>query len=131
MSHRSENAYWHWIKGFILFHDKKHPREMGAAEVQAYLTHLAVQRNVAAATQRLALNAVVFLYREVLGLELGLIGEIEKPQRSVKLPTVLTKEEVRRVLALVAPEYQLVCRLLYGTGLRLLEGLRLRVHPVR
>jgi integron integrase len=100
---------------------------MGAAAVQAYLTHLAVKQNVAAATQRQALNAIVFLYREVLGLELGLIGEIEKPQRPVKLPTVLTKEEVRRVLALVAPEYQLVCRLLYGTGMRLLEGLRLRV----
>lgn len=95
MSHRTEQACWHWMKGFILFQGKRHPREMGAAEVQAYLSHLAVARDVAVATQRQALNAIVFLYRDVLNLELGLIGEIEKPQRPVKLPTVLTKEEVR------------------------------------
>src|SRR5688572_2090618 len=77
-SHRTESAYWHWIKGFILFHGKRHPRELGAAEVQAYLSHLAVAKQVAEATQRQALNAIVFLYREVLNLELGLIGEIEK-----------------------------------------------------
>jgi integrase len=130
-SHRTEEAYWHWIKGFILFHGKRHPREMHAAEVRAYLSHLASEKNVAAATQNQALNAIVFLYREVLGLRLGLIGEIERPQRKPKLPSVLTKEEVRRVLTAVPPEYQLICRLLYGTGMRLLEGLRLRVHPVR
>ena len=87
-------------------------------------------RDVAVATQRQALNAIVFLYRDGLGMESGLIGEIEKPQRQAKLPTVLTKEEVRRVLALVSPEYQLPCRLLYGTGMRLLECLRLRVKDV-
>jgi len=129
-SHRTESAYWHWIKGLILFHGKKHPREMGAVEVQAYLSHLASEKNVAKATQNQALNAIVFLYREVLGLELGRIGEIERPTRSAKLPTVLTKEEVRRVLAVVSPEHQLACRLLYGTGLRLLECLRLRVKDV-
>jgi integron integrase len=129
-SHRTESAYWHWIKGFILFHQKRHPREMGAAEVQAYLSHLAVSKDVAVATQRQALNAIVFLYRDVLGLELGLIGEIEKPQRAPKLPTVMTKEEVRRVLALITADYQLPCRLLYGTGLRLLECLRLRIKDV-
>jgi integron integrase len=91
---------------------------------------LAVSKDVAAATQRLALNAIVFLYSDVLGMELGLIGEIERPQRAPKLPTVLTKDEVRRVLALVAPEHQLACRLLYGTGLRLLECLRLRIKDV-
>ena len=130
MSHRTEKVYWHWIKGFILFHGKRHPREMQAAEVRTYLSHLAVNKDIAAATQRLALNAIVFLYSEVLGVELGLIGEIERPQRPPKLPTVLTKEEVLRVLALIAPEYQLACRLLYGTGMRLLEGLRLRVKDV-
>ena len=130
LSHRTENAYWHWMKGFILFHGKRHPREMGAGEVQAYLSHLAVKQNVAVATQRQALNAIVFLYRDVLGLKLGLIGQIEKPRRSAKLPTVLTKEEVRRVLALVSPEHQLACRLLYGTGMRLLECLRLRIKDV-
>lgn len=150
LSHRTEKAYWHWIKGFIQFHRGKnglpagpppsplprgesgwrHPRDLGAPEVQAYLSHLAVQRDVAVATQRQALNAVVFLYRDVLGLELGAIGAIEKPQRAAKLPSVLTKEEVRRVLALVSPEYRLPCQLLYGTGLRLLECLRLRIKDV-
>jgi integron integrase len=129
-SHRTEEAYWHWIKGFILFHGKRHPREMHAAEVRVYLSHLASERDVAAATQAQALNAIVFLYREVLGLKLGLIGEIERPRRKPKLPSVLTKDEVQRVLAAVAPEYQLICRLLYGTGMRLLEGLRLRVQDV-
>ena len=129
-SHRTENAYWHWIKGFILFHGKKHPKDMGAGEVQAYLSHLASERNVAKATQNQALNAIVFLYREVLDVDLGSIGRIERPTRRPKLPTVLTKEEVRRVLAAVSAEYQLACRLLYGTGLRLLECLRLRVKDV-
>ncbi len=129
-SHRTESAYWHWIKGFILFHGKKHPRDMGAVEVQAYLSHLASERNVAKATQNQALNAIVFLYREVLNVELGSIGKIERPTRSPKLPTVLTKAEVRRVLAAVSPDHQLACRLLYGTGMRLLECLRLRVKDV-
>jgi len=108
----------------------RHPRELGAAEVRAYLSHLASARDVAVATQNQALNAIVFLYREVLGLELGAIGEIERPTRARKLPVVLTKEEVRRVLAVVTPEYQLVCQLLYGTGMRLLECLRLRIKDV-
>jgi site-specific recombinase XerD len=98
-SHRTENAYWHWIKGFILFHQKRHPREMHAPEVQTYLSHLARDKDVAVATQRQALNAIVFLYRDVLNLELGAIGEIERPQRKAKMPLVLSKEEVRRVLA--------------------------------
>jgi integrase len=129
-SHRTEEAYWHWIKGFILFHGKRHPREMHAAEVRAYLTHLASERDVAAATQSQALNAIVFLYREVLGLPLGQIGEIERPRRKPKLPSVLTKAELQRVLAAVEPGYELICRLLYGTGMRLLEGLRVRVQDV-
>lgn len=156
MSHRSENAYWHWIKGFIQFHKSgvsslkfevsngggaqgltrptgegwRHPRDLGAAEVRAYLSHLASEKNVAKATQLQALNAIVFLYREVLDVELGEIGAIERPTRGAKLPTVLTKDEVRQVLAAVAAEYQLPCRLLYGTGMRLLECLRLRVKDV-
>ncbi len=108
----------------------RHPKEMGAVEVRGFLTHLAATENVAAATQNQALNALIFLYREVLGVELGAIGEIERPTRRRKLPAVLTKEEVQRVLANVRPEFQLVCQLLYGTGLRLLEGLRLRVKDV-
>ncbi|HEV2692631.1 MAG TPA: integron integrase [Verrucomicrobiae bacterium] len=129
-SPRTEEAYWHWIKGFILFHQKRHPREMQAVEVRAYLSHLAVEKKVAAATQNQALNAIVFLYREVLNLEPGAIGKIERPTRSRKIPAVLTKEEVRGVLAMVAADHQLICRLLYGTGMRLLECLRLRVKDV-
>ena len=128
---RTETMYWHWIRRFILFHGKKHPRELQASEVQSFLTHLAAHENVAAATQNQALNALVFLYKEVLGLPLGMIGEIERPTRRPKLPTVLSKEETARLLAAVAPEYQLMVQLLYGTGMRLLECLRLRVHPVR
>jgi len=128
---RTEQAYWLWIRGFILFHQKRHPREMGAPEVQSYLNHLATQRNVAVATQNQALNALVFLYKEVLGVPVGEIGEIERPTRKPKLPTVLSKEETARLLAAVAPEYQLMAQLLYGTGMRLLECLRLRVNPVR
>lgn len=103
---------------------------MGAAEAQSYLNHLATERNVAASTQNQALNALVFLYREVLGKELGKIGDIERPTRKPKLPTVLSKEETARLLAAIAPEYQLMVQLLYGTGMRLLECLRLRVKDV-
>jgi site-specific recombinase XerD len=127
---RTEQAYWIWIRGFILFHRKRHPKEMGAAEAQSYLNHLATQRNVATSTQNQALNALVFLYREVLGRELGAIGEIERPTRKPKLPTVLSKEETARLLAAIAPEYQLMVQLLYGTGMRLLECLRLRVKDI-
>lgn len=127
---RTEAMYWHWIRRFILFHGKKHPRDLHAPEVRTFLTHLAAHENVAAATQNQALNALVFLYREVLGKELGAIGEIERPTRRPKLPTVLSKEETSRLLAAIAPEYQLMVQLLYGTGMRLLECLRLRVKDV-
>jgi integrase len=121
---RTEAMYWHWIRRFILFHGKKHPREMAATEVQSFLTHLATHENVAAATQNQALNALVFLYRELVNVPLGEIGEIERPTRRAKLPTVLSKDEVARLLQAVSPQYQLFFRLLYGTGMRLLEGLR-------
>jgi integron integrase len=103
---------------------------MGAPEVQAYLNHLAADRNVAAATQSQALNALVFLYRELLGMPLGNIGEIERPKRMPRLPTVLSKSEVAGLLQAVPSNYQLFFRLLYGTGMRLLEGLRLRVKDI-
>ena len=119
---RTEQTYWLWIKGFILFHNKRHPREMGGTEIQAYLTHLAVERNVAAATQNQALNSIVFLYREVLGKEPGVIGEFERPTRKPRLPTVLSKEETARLLAAIARDYQLIVQLLYGTGMRLVES---------
>jgi len=108
----------------------RRPEAMGAAEVREFLTHLAVERKVAVSTQNQALNALVFLYREVLGREFGSLGEFERPQRREQLPVVLSKPEVQRVLGCVEPRYRLVLELLYGTGMRLLEGLRLRVKDV-
>jgi integron integrase len=129
-SWRTEQAYWLWIRRFILFHGKRHPKEMGAAEVRVFLSHLATAERVAGATQNQALNALVFLYREVLHLPLGAVGEVERVRRRPKMPVVLSKEEVRRVLAAVVQEHQLPLRLLYGTGVRLMELLRLRVKDM-
>ena len=129
-SFRTEETYWDWIKRFILFHGKRHPREMGEAEVTAFLTHLAAQRNVAASTQNQALCALLFLYREVLKVQLPWLDGFERANRPPRMPVVLSKSEVQRVLAAVPGPYQLFCRLLYGTGLRLMEGLRLRVKDV-
>lgn len=143
LSLRTEQTYWDWTVRFLQFHRNhlaavtdtplhgwKHPREMGAPEVRRFLTHLAVERHVAVSTQNQCLNALIFLYREVLGVELGMLGEFERPQRRERLPVVLTRAEVERVLARVDPAYRLVLRLLYGTGMRLLEGLRLRIKDV-
>lgn len=127
---RTEEAYWQWIRRFILFHAKRHPKEMGDAEVHAFLTHLAVDGQVAVATQNQALNALVFLYAQVLHRPLGQLEEFARPQRPARLPVVLTQEEVRRVLAAVPERYSLILRLLYGTGLRVIEGVRLRVKDV-
>ena len=127
---RTEQAYVDWIKRFILFHGKRHPSDMGRAEVEAFLTHLAVDQNVAASTQNQALCALEFLYREVLHQELdGPINSVraKKPHR---LPTVLTKEETRRVLDLMSGTHQLMAKLLYGAGLRLMECVRLRVQDI-
>ena len=108
----------------------RHPLEMGAAEVRTFLTHLAVERKVAVSTQNQALNALVFLYREVLGRELGAVGEFERPKRRERLPVVLSRQEVEKILMCAESRYRLVLQLLYGTGMRLLEGLRLRVKDV-
>ena len=126
---RTEQAYVSWIKRYIYFHDVRHPAEMGAPEVEAFLTHLAVNENVAASTQNQALSALLFLYREVLHQDLGPIDALraKKPKR---LPTVLTKDEIRRVLDHLSSTHQLMAKLLYGSGLRLMECLRLRVKDV-
>jgi integron integrase len=126
---RTEQSYINWIKRYIFFHNVRHPDEMGAAEVEAFLTHLAVNENVAASTQNQALSALLFLYREVLKKDLGPIDALraKKPKR---LPTVLTKEEVHRVLGELSGMYRLTAKLLYGSGLRLMECLRLRVKDV-
>lgn len=127
---RTEQAYTDWIKRFILFHGKRHPREMGAAEVERFLTHLAVEGRVAASTQNQALSALLFLYRTVLKVDLPWLGEMTRAKRPGRLPVVLTVEEVRRVLARIDGQQGLMADLLYGAGLRLLECVRLRVKDL-
>jgi integron integrase len=127
---RTETQYVHWIKRFILFHGKKHPRDMGAPEVEAFLTHLAVEGNVAAATQNQALSALLFLYREVLGIDLPWLDNVTRAKRPQRLPVVLTRDEVHAVLDRMNGTHGLMTRLLYGTGMRLMECVRLRVKDV-
>lgn len=127
---RTEHAYTAWIKRFILFHGKQHPREMSGPEVTKFLSHLAVQKRVSASTQNQALNAIVFLYQEVLHQPLEGLGERVRAMRPSRIPLVLSVEEVRRVLAALEGSYRLMGELLYGTGMRLMECLRLRVKDI-
>lgn len=129
-SGRTEEAYWQWIRRFIFFHAKRHPKEMGAAEVSAFLSHLTADNGAARATQQQALNALVFLYGEVLLQPLGELPDFRRSRRPPRLPEVLAREELQRLLAATAREYQLPLRLMYGTGLRLMELVRLRVKDV-
>ncbi len=128
---RTEETYLDWMRRFILFHGKRHPAEMGEAEIGQFLTYLAVERKVAASTQNQALSALLFLYLKFFERKLGSFEGAERANQPVKVPTVLTAREVRAVLAHVAPPYRLMADILYGSGLRLLECLRLRVHPMR
>jgi integron integrase len=127
---RTEQAYVNWAKRFILFHRKRHPNTMHEPEIAQYLTYLATQRKVAASTQNQALNALLFLYHEVLKIDLGKIDDIVRAKKPQHLPQVLTPEEVQRVLSFMQDTHQLMARLLYGAGLRLLECCRLRVKDV-
>jgi integron integrase len=128
---RTEQAYVHWVKRYIIFHGKRHPAEMGKAEIEGFLTSLAVDRNVSASTQTQALSALLFLYKEVLGLDFPWLTEVTRAKRPRRLPSVLTVDEVRRLMQAVDdPLMDLVVRLLYGSGMRLLECLRLRVKDV-
>jgi len=128
MSLRTEEAYVVWVRRFILFHHKRHPTDMGAPEIRAFLTHLAVHGNVAASTQNGALNALLFLYRHVLKQPFPELGEIERAKRPQRMPTVFTQDEVKAVLAQLSGINYLMASLLYGAGLRLMECVRLRVH---
>lgn len=123
-SPRTIKSYTHWIRLYILFHNKRHPREMGAPEINAFLTWLAVKRNVAAATQNQAMNALVFLYNQVLLVEPGDFGDIVRAKRTKRLPTVLSRAEVRAILGYLHGETWMMASLLYGSGLRLMECLR-------
>lgn len=129
-SRRTEEAYVGWIRRYILFHQKRHPKDMGSPEIQAFLTHLAVEQNVASSTQNQALSALVFLYREVLHQELsGSINAVRaKPTQNI--PTVLTKSEVHQILGQLSGHHKLLVELLYGSGLRSLECVRIRVKDL-
>ena len=127
---RTEESYVRWVREFILFHHKRHPEDLGEAEVSRYLTHLAVNHKVTASTQNQALSALLFLYRNVLKRELGQFQDIEKAKRPQRLPMVFTREEVRAVLAQLEGTEWLMASLLYGAGLRLMECLRLRAKDL-
>lgn len=127
---RTEEAYVDWIRKYILFHEKRHPREMGGPEVERFLTHLAVKNHVAASTQNQALSALLFLYKKVLELDLPLVNAV-RAKRPERLPTVLSVEEVRKVLQKLPHDVNgLMVELLYGTGMRLMDCCRLRVKDV-
>ena len=130
MSIRTEDAYVYWIKQFILFHHKRNPQTMGAAEIRSYLSHLARDKNVSASTQNLALNSIMFLYTQVVKKEIGSLKEIERATRPKRLPTVFSQNEVLFILSVMKETPQLVAGLLYGSGLRLMECLRLRIQDV-
>lgn len=127
---RTEKAYVDWARRFVHFCRLRHPRDCGPADVESFLTHLAVQGQVSASTQNQAKSALLFLYKEVLRCELPWLDNVETAKRPARLPVVLTEEEVRRVLAGTHGTPGLVLRLLYGTGMRILECLRLRVKDV-
>jgi len=127
---RTERTYIEWARRFILFHGKRHPEQMGEAEVAAFLTHLAVDRNVAASTQNQALNALVFVYKHVLDRPLGDISDAVRAKRPARLPVVLSQDEVRRLLAELRGAQWLIACLQYGSGLRLMESIRLRVKDL-
>jgi integrase len=129
-SHATEKACPGWIRRFILFHCKRHPREMGGAEVEAFLSALAVQGQVAVSTQNQALAALLFLYRQVLLVELPWLDGVVRARKPRRLPVVLSVAEVQTLLACMDGRVGLVARLLYGTGLRWMEGLRLRVRDL-
>ncbi|MFT5461063.1 MAG: integron integrase [Myxococcota bacterium] len=129
-SPRTEEAYVSWIRRFILYHGKRHPREMGHAECTAFLSHLATDRQVAASTQNQALAALLFLYRHVLGAELPWLNDLVRPKKRKRLPVVLTRDEVARVIGKLSGTRRLQASLLYGSGVRLLECLSLRVKDV-
>lgn len=129
-AYKTEECYVNWIRRFILFHDKQHPNQMGHFEVEAFLTHLAIHEHVAASTQNQALSAILFLYREVLHQDLGKNIDAVRARRPQHLPTVLTPDEALAVIAQLSGVYRLVAQLLYGSGLRLTEALRLRVKDL-
>jgi len=127
---RTEDAYISWIKRYIFFHKKRHPNEMGKSEIEAFLSHLAVDRKVAASTQNQAFNALLFLYRHVLEIEIGDNINAVRAKKPKRLPTVMTKKETVKVIIALSGVHQLMAKLLYGSGLRLMECARLPVKDM-
>jgi integron integrase len=130
LSYRTEESYVSVIRRYILFHGKRHPRDLGAEEVRAFLIHMAREERVAASTQNVAFHALLFLYREVLGLGLPDLGEVERARGPKKVPVVFTRAEVQQVLGQLSGIHQVMAGLLYGSGLRLMECLRLRIKDL-
>jgi len=126
----TERTYVQWVRSFVHFHKLRHPREMGKPEVEAFLTWLAAERRVSASTHRQALSALLFLYGEVLGVELPWLDGISRPRQVKRLPVVLSADEVRRIFRFMEGEHLLMAQLLYGTGLRIMEAMRLRVKDI-
>ena len=127
---RTIDTYVYWIRFFILYHAKKHPAQMAEPEVEQFLTYLSNQRNVAPKTQATALNAIVFLYRNIISRPLSMEMSFNKSNIATKLPVVLTREEMQRLLLAIDPRHKLIAQLLYGSGLRLMEAVRLRVKDI-
>jgi len=127
---RTEQSYMQWARRFILFHNKRHPAEMGAQEVEAFLSHLAVKENVSASTQNQARSALLFLYKEVLGVELPWLNGVDQAKKPKRLPVVLSEDDARALLSEMNGIPWMVAMLLYGSGLRLMEALRLRVKDI-
>ena len=129
-SRRTEEVYVHWVRAYIRFHSLRHPREMGRAEVESFLTWLADERHVAASTHRQALSALLFLYLKVLDTDLPRLRRLAAPRTQRRLPVVLSTEDLIGIFACMAGEHRLLAQLLYGTGLRITEGLQLRIKDV-
>ena len=127
---RTEQAYIYWVRQFILFNGKRHPLEMTESEVGQFLSHLAVRKKVAASTQNQALSAILFLYKHVLKKEIGWLDDVERARRPTKIPVVFTRNEVMKILLRLDVAKWLIVSILYGSGLRLMECLRLRVKDI-
>ena len=127
---RTEQSYIHWIKRYILFHDKRHPRDIGKEEIATFLTHLAVKQNVSASTQNQALSAILFLYKKVLNIEPEWVEGVVRAKRPKRLPVVLKRDVVMKLLNQMSGSRKLLAFIIYGSGLRLMEAVRLRVKDV-
>src|SRR5207302_2738393 len=130
LSLRTEDAYVNWIRRYILFHRKRHPSEMGEDEIRQFISDLAVNRRISASTQTVALSALLFLYRDVLKKELPYVSNIERARKPKRLPVVFTRDETKRIIGQLEGTHWLIAGLLYGSGLRLMESLRLRVKDI-